>query len=186
MKRFVSALALCSSLTILLTFWLFPAAAAKEDPIITLLNLPAPPPPNPLVKVPWGSRPASFYDKNKPPSDNAPIEDLMEYWSKMSSGYQELAYNPQPSSTVAARIMHEIESEPGKIVDFLNVFQDDRRAADIARERFRKIKSGDDEDDANAAEALKRWLTTNTPDFSEELERTAQKIKDTGEYINSQ
>ena len=186
MKRFVSALALCSSLTILLTFWLFPSAAAKEDPIITLLNLPAPPPPNPLVKVPSGTRPASFYDKNKPPPDNAPIEDLMEYWSKMSSGYQELAFNPKPSSMAASRIMHEIESDPERIAEFLNILQDDRRAADIAREQFRKIKAGDDEDDAGSAEVLKSWLTANTPDFSDELERTAQKITDTGEYVSSQ
>lgn len=57
-----------------LTFWLFgPKVKAKEDPVLTLLNLPAPPPPNPLVGVPTGTRPNSFYDKEAPPPDNAPI-----------------------------------------------------------------------------------------------------------------
>lgn len=185
MKRFFSALTLCSSLLAVLAFWLFPASAAKEDAIIMLLNLPAPPPPNPLVPVPAGNRPPEFYRKSKPPPDNAPIEDLMEYWSKMSAGYQDLGYNPKPSSEVATRILRELASEPDRIVDFLNVFQDDKRAADLVRDMYRK-SAADGDDEGETRRVLREWLMENTLDLSESLERAALKVKDVGEYVSNQ
>lgn len=184
MKRFFSALALCFSLLTVLTLWLFPGVAAKEDPIITLLNLPAPPAPNPLVRTPTGNRPPEFYNKTKPPPDNAPIEDLMDYWSKQSGGWQDLGYTPMPSSTVAGRILRELEGEPDRIVEFLNIFQDDRRAADMAREMYRKLPaSGDDDYDRRGI--LREWLKANTSDFSGELEKSSLKVKDVAEYVSN-
>jgi hypothetical protein len=146
MKRFVTAFALCSSLLVVLAFWLFPAAQAKEDPIITLLNLPAPPPPNPWVRTPSGTRKPSFYDKETQPPDDAPIEDLLDYWSRMSGSYEELGYNPRPSERAVSRILREIEKEPKRISEFLNVLQDDKRGIDMARDVFKQMSAGSTEE----------------------------------------
>jgi hypothetical protein len=50
MKRFIVATAFCFSLLLGLSFFLFPIADAAENPISVLINLPAPPPPNPQVR----------------------------------------------------------------------------------------------------------------------------------------
>lgn len=186
MKRFFSALSLCVSLLAVLSFWLYPAVSAKEDAIITLLNLPAPPPPNPLVTSSSGSRPPEFYKKSSPPADGAPIEELMDYWSRMSSGYQELGYNPRPSAAVVDRLMREVERDPTKIGDLLNVLPDDRRAADLARDLYSKMSAGSMDDDAETRSRLKQWLMNNTSDFSGELEKKAAGTKDVGEYVTNQ
>src|SRR5688572_23066893 len=166
MKRFVSALALCSSLIVVLAFWLFPTAEAKEDPITTLLNLPAPPPPNPLVRTPAGTRQPAFYDKETPPPDDAPIEDLMDYWARWSGGYDDLGYNPRPSDSALSRILREIEKEPKRIAEFLNVLQDDRRATDLARDVFKQMGAGSTDEERELRRQLKKWLTLNTDEFA--------------------
>lgn len=184
MKRFFSALALCLSLLAVMSAWFYRAEAAKENAILTLLNLPAPPPPNPLVKTPTGTRPAEFYDRHEPPPDNAPIEDLLDYWSKMSSSYAELSYNPRPSSTVTNRIMRELQEDPERIVDFLNVMKDDRRAEEMARALYQKLDADNDED--GRVDTLKNWLKMNTDDFSGELETASERIRDVNEYVDKQ
>ncbi len=166
--------------------WFYRAEAAKEDAILTLLNLPAPPPPNPLVKTPAGPRPPEFYDKQQPPPDNAPIEDLMEYWAKMSLGYADLNYNPRPSATVADRIMRELQEDPEKIVEYLNIFQGDRRAEEMARGLYQRFNASGDDEDSGRVETLKAWLKTNTDDFSGELETVASRIRDANEYVDNQ
>ncbi len=168
-------------------YWMYSAEATKEDAILTLLNLPAPPPPNPLVKTPAGTRSPEFYDKQQPPPDNAPIEDLMEYWSKMSSTYADLSYNPRPSSTVANRIMRELQEDPERIVDFLNVLQGDSRAEEIARGLYQKLDaSNEDGDEGVDRDSLKNWLKYNTADFSGDLETVSERIRDTNDYVNNQ
>nr|HQU93282.1 hypothetical protein [Pyrinomonadaceae bacterium] len=186
MKRFFSALALCLSLLGIMSAWFYRAEAAKEDAILTLLNLPAPPPPNPLVKVPLGTRPAEFYDKQQPPPDNAPIEDLMDYWAKMSLGYADLNYNPRPSATVANRIMRELQEDPDKLVEYLNIFQGDRRAEEMARSMYQRLDATGEDEDSSRIESLKAWLKTNTDDFSGELEAVASRIRDANEYVDNQ
>jgi hypothetical protein len=185
MKRFVTAFALCSSLLVVLAFWLFPAAQAKEDPIITLLNLPAPPPPNPWVRTPSGTRKPSFYDKETQPPDDAPIEDLLDYWSRMSGSYEELGYNPRPSERAVSRILREIEKEPKRISEFLNVLQDDKRGVDMARDVFKQMSAGSSDEERELRRQLKRWLTRNSDEFAEDLAKTAAEAKDVGDYVSN-
>lgn len=186
MKRFVSAIVLCVSLLAGLSFWLIETAAAKNDAILTLLNLPAPPPVNPLVEMPSGRRPPEFYDKTKPPADNAPIDELMDYWAKMSSGYQELGYNPKPSPAAAGRMINELSADPERLVDYLNVLQNEPGAAALVRNRYRSILAGDLGDASGNRTVLRRWLTFNTPEFSADLERVARTVRDANEYVTSQ
>ena len=184
MKSFVSALALCSSLLAVLGLWLFPATQAKEDPIIVLLNLPAPPPPNPWVRTPSGSHPPAFYDKESPPPDDAPIEDLMDYWSRIGGGYQELGYNPKPSDRALGRILREIEREPRRIVEFVNVLVDDRRGTELARDIYRQMTASTEEE-REIRRQLKSWLAMNSDEFAEDLEKKALQVKDVGDYVGN-
>lgn len=186
MKRTILALVLCSSLLAVLSMWLFGPAAAKEDPIVTLLNLPAPPPPNPLVRTPEGSRPAEFYDKNSPPADDAPIEDLIDYWTRMSSAYQELGYNPKPSGRVLDRLLREIEKDPDKIGNYINLLDDDGHSAKLASDIYRRLSAQGTEDQRELKKTLKRWLTFHTNEFSTDLERAASRVGDVGEYVSNQ
>lgn len=186
MKRFASALALCLSLLAVLSFWLYPTVKAKDDPILALLKLPAPPPPNPLVPTSYaGQRPESFYDKSKPPPDNAPIEDLIDYWSKMGSSVGELQYTPEPSAVVVGRLMSEMEKDPARFTSLLKAMPNDRRVVDLARNLYSKISKGDGEEYEGQKEQIKSWLTENTPDFSSEIERQASKAGDTDEYLTN-
>ncbi|MEQ1764783.1 MAG: hypothetical protein ABL984_16760, partial [Pyrinomonadaceae bacterium] len=124
-------------------------------------------------------------DKEQPPPDNAPIEDLMDYWSKMSLGYADLNYNPQPSATVANRIMRELQEDPDKIVEYLNIFHGDRRAEDMARSMYQRLEAAGDDGESARIDTLKSWLKTNTDDFSGELETVASRIRDANEYVDN-
>jgi len=77
MKRFVFAIAFCTFLTGVLSFFLFPVTRAAENPLLTLLNLPAPPPTNPHVSLQPTERPPGFFSRSNPPADDSPIEELM-------------------------------------------------------------------------------------------------------------
>src|SRR6187431_3059641 len=121
MKRFISVLALCSALLVGLSLFLFPPVRAKDDPIAVLLTLPAPPPPNPLVERERGERDPKFYDKKNPPNDNAPIGDLLSYWSQISTAYNDLRYSPEPSDKSLQRIKAEIEKNPIQLSSLLNL-----------------------------------------------------------------
>src|SRR5512139_756809 len=123
MRRFFSAIALCISLLVFGAFVMTRPAAADEDVIVSLLELPAPPPYNPLVGY-AGTRPPEFFDKSKPPPDDAPIEDLMDYWANQSSSYQRLGHNVFPSRSVTSRLIAELSRRPERATEFLNIFNE--------------------------------------------------------------
>lgn len=184
MKRFISALAFCSLLLILLSLFLFPPVEAKENPLLTLLNLPAPAPRNPLVAGTRG-RDEKFYSKSNPPKDNAPIEELLDYWSHQSSLDQQLRYSPEPSDAVRARLVREIAKNPKLLPNYLNVFKRDAKGIDLVKEIYDRESAGG----VFAKEelkAIKTWLTYNSPFFSGDLERLASGVADTDEYVTNQ
>src|SRR4030095_6438486 len=80
MKRFFLTVVLCTSLLAALSSVLFRTASASENPLLALLNLPAPPPPNPQVSLPSSAYAENFFSKLDPPADDAPIDALLEYW----------------------------------------------------------------------------------------------------------
>src|SRR5690349_19244227 len=96
MKRFLLAVTLCISLLLIGLFFFMPPTGAQEfisrKPIANaypdiqkyvlpgLLNLPAPPPPNPFYRSSQTERDEKFFSQKNPPADDAPIEDLLDYW----------------------------------------------------------------------------------------------------------
>jgi len=184
MKRFISALALCSGLLVLLSLFLFPPAAAKENLMIVLLNFPAPPPPNPLVA---GSRvrDEKFYRKSNVPPDGAPISDLLDYWGTQNSQHQALRYTPEMSDKVYERIKREIEKAPNLLPGYLNVFKDKPGAGEFVKEMYDREGTGGAYN-KDSRRMIKEWLTFNSSYFSSDLARLASGVSDTGEYVTNQ
>lgn len=182
MKRFISALALCVSLLVLLSVFLFPPVRAKENPILSLLNLPAPPPPNPDVRGLGGPRDEKFYDKTNAPNDNAPIEEILDYWQRKNGEYQESRHNVEPSDVVRNRIIAEIAKNPKLLGGFLNIIKGDPRAADLVKEIYDR-ESTSRSLDKSERKTIKDWLLYNSPYFSDDLARMASDVADTGEYV---
>lgn len=185
MKRFFWAVALCISLLFTGLFFLMPATEAQTSVLPALLNLPAPPPPNPLYKPSLKQRDEAFYSKKTPPKDDAPIADLLEYWERQSSGYQELGYNIKPSKKTLDRITAEIEKNPDTLPNFLNVLPETSEMTDFVKRLYDASKADPDAENWER-ERIKRWLSMKSDYFSDELLKTAEQVKDVNEYVGNQ
>ncbi len=146
-----------------------------------LLNLPAPPPPNPDIR-PSQILNKKFYDKTKPPPDNAPIADIMAYWLNMAGERADLSFNPEPSETTLRRIMAEIEKKPSLLTQYLEIFPGDERSASFIRGFYERGRADGSIEKAERT-VLKKWLTTKTDTFSDELARRAEQAGNSGEYV---
>jgi hypothetical protein len=149
---------------------------AKENVLQALLELPAPPPPNPLEAA--RARDDSFYDPKNPPPDNAPIDELMDYWSHQSENYRGvLFYLPRPSERVLQRLLNEGGSST--VANILNVLADDKSTGDVVKQIY---------DDPSTPKELKgrlrNWLTQNSSYFIDDTERSASDVKDVGTYVS--
>jgi hypothetical protein len=160
----------------------FDAVAQKKDPIVLLLDLPAPPPSNPLVKGMRGEREEKFYDKNNPPGDNAPIDELLDYWERQSTTYQALRYMPEPSERTLDRLMKEIGKNHKILPSYLNLL---KREPEFVKGLY-DHEGGGGVFDRETRRTLKSWLTYNSSDFSSDLARLASAVSDTGEYVSNQ
>lgn len=185
MKRFLSSVALCTSLLLIGLSLFMPSSEAQDNVLPTLLNLPAPPPPNPFFRPSTTERNEDFYNKEKLPADDAPIEDLLDYWSNQSTTYRELGYNPKPSEKSLDRILDEIKKNPEKLTSFLNILPKENNSADFVKNLY--------DDDVSAKkfgsdwrETVRRWLAYNSKYFSDDLVPRASAATDTGEYVSNQ
>lgn len=182
MKRFISALAFCVLLLVALSLFLFPPAEAKEDPIAVLLSLPAPPPPNPLVERSFAERDPKFYDKRNPPKDNAPMSDLLAYWSQIAAQQNDLRYSPEPSERTLQRIKTEIEKDPRQLGTYLNLFKKDPEWVKGIYDSLGTTSPLDKED----RKTIRRWLLYNSHYYSNDLARLAENAGDTTDYVSNQ
>lgn len=185
MKRFLTTLFFCSSLLAALSFWLFSPARAEENPIITLLNLPAPPPPNPLVQMPRKTSDPAFYRTGNPPPDDAPIEDLLDYWKRQNRSSLDVAYQAEPSDRALQRILAEIEKNPETLGEYLRMLPDNNTAVDFVKRRYDELSAGD-EGSRSERQTLKNWLMRNSSHFSTDLARLAGGVRDdAGGYLSN-
>ncbi len=186
MKRLYCAIGLCLALLVFEAAVFLPSSAAKTDIVARLLEVPAPPPPNPLVpsrsKL---TRDIEFYSKAKVPNDDAPIEDLIEYWSTNLRSVRNMTYSPEPSEKSLERLYREIEKDATLLPKLIGSLPDTERAADLVKSIFdREGTTG--VFDADSRAAIRQWLVYHSPYFSNELARLAEKAGDTETYVNSQ
>lgn len=184
MTRFLSSIAFCSFLLLAGAFLMATSSTAKEDLITELLSMPAPPPPNPLVRN-APSNPEWTLDKRNPPKDDAPIEELMEYWGVQSARYSETAYSIMPSPRSLERIRAEIEKDPSTMASYVNLMRDSRDGADFVKRIYDTLPPGDPGEN-NERATLKNWLKMNSSYFSAQLEKTAKGIGEQNEYVTNQ
>lgn len=193
MKRTILALGLCTVMLGMSVFVFMPKGLAqgvfsprsfnreKENVLEALLNLPAPPPPNPLDVA--GERDESFYDPKKPPPDDAPIDDLIDYWSRQSSGYRGSLYHlARPSERVAGRLLNAIENDPSRFSGLSKVLPDDTRTVDVIKGVYERL--GESGSNKEMREGLREWLKFNSTYFAEDVERTASATRDSGGYVS--
>jgi len=185
MKNFLRAVFFCSALLVALSGFLWQSAeAAKEDVVVRMLALPAPPPPNPAVKI--AGQGEAKYDRGKPPADNAPTSELLEYWMQMSASHSANQYSPEPSNAVLARLKKEVDKNPEKLLSLLNAFiQDDDGPAFVKGHYDREGTTGVyDRDDRST---IRSWLVSNSSYFTSELAREAEQVADTPDaYVSNQ
>ena len=165
-------------------FVLMPASAARslfgtpgpeKNLVEELLDLPAPPPPNPLE--PARPRDESFYDPKNPPPDDAPIQDLIDYWSHFRENYRGvLYYIPKPSARVVERLLSE--GGPAIIPEVLDLLPDDKLTGDAVKQLY---------DDASTPKELrarlKHWLSLNSSYFADDTLRSASLVRDVDRYV---
>jgi hypothetical protein len=163
-----------------------PKSEAQNSILPQLLEIPAPPPPNPLIRNSSDVRSPEFFSQENPPADDAPIEDLLAYWAAQNDLNE--VYNPtiEPSDRVLNRILAEIEKDPEIINNYLNVLAKKPESADAVKQMYQRILNSDDESNKYRAEQLKSWLTYNSNYFSDELLQAAQQVQDTEEYVTNQ
>ena len=174
----------------LLSLFISPAIYSQtnnsSDLLKNLLDSPAPAPMNEsdenLLKA--KERKAEFYSDDNVPPDDAPIEDLLDYWAKQAEGYNRLTYQLKPSAGTVERILQACEDDPKKIVSYLNVLPSDSETAEIVK-RIYEGQLQDKEIEPYPRTRVKEWLKYNSNSYVDELIREAQKIKDRDNYVQN-
>jgi hypothetical protein len=167
-------------------------AAAQTQPVNStnlltqFLDLPAPPPPDryaQAVKIRSVQRPPEFYEANRVPADDAPIEDLLEYWAMRSGspGSSQPRRVARPSERVLERILDFCEENPEYMAIFLGIVPTDQKSGEIVKRIYDKLL---EIETANYnSQMIKNWLTYNSAFFVEELVEKAEKVKDKERYV---
>ncbi len=185
MKRFLSSVALCAALLFIGSYLFSPATEAQGNTLALLLELPAPPPPNPFYRPDLTERNEDFFDKKTPPADNASIDDLLAYWKHQNQFDAKYTYVPKPSPKTLARLMDEVEKKPELLSELLDAFPKAPETAELVKRLYDK-ELDDPKFDSSWRAEVKKWLTYNTNFFSNELYQIANQAGDTNEYVTNQ
>jgi HEAT repeat protein len=139
-----------------------------------LIALPAPTPRNgapPAPTPPPDARPLTFYDKANTPPDDAPIEDIVDYWGHWTEGERE------PPDAVKKRLLEACANDPQILSSFLNFLPDDDSTAARVKNIFDKVQT-DPKIDQDWRDKIRKWLVFNSTYYLDELVAMAQKAKD--------
>ncbi|HVE58709.1 MAG TPA: hypothetical protein VNB22_17885 [Pyrinomonadaceae bacterium] len=185
MKRFLSSVALCLSLLLIGLFFFMPAGEAQTTILPGLLSMPAPPPPNPFYRPTLTERDENFFDKKNPPSDDAPIQDLLDYWKHQNEFDPKFTYTVKPSGKSLERLMDEVEKKPELLEELIDVFPETKDSAEFIKRLYDEESSKRDLESSWRTE-VKKWLTYHSNYFSSELYEAANQAADTKEYVTNQ
>ena len=188
MKNLHIALCLSAFLLVFALFVFLPKSAAQNNVLYDLLSLPAPPPPNPNFIVFAGNsntRPAEFYSRKNPPSDDAPIDEIMDYWRRQNAYDPTSNFTIKPSGRTLDRILSELEKNPERLGSFLNVLSTGPNAGEKVKRIYEMMKANSNPEDyeGNNVEA---WLAHNTNYKIDQLAETASKARDENNYVTNQ
>ncbi|HZN01294.1 MAG TPA: HEAT repeat domain-containing protein [Pyrinomonadaceae bacterium] len=146
------------------------AQTPKRDPseaLRQLLNLPAPRPTDP-EQYPAPEYPITFFDPNNPPPDDAPVGDLLTYWSRFA--YRN---GVGPSDTVRQRLFEFCLDNPALFTNFIYLVPQTKVAATKIKEVYDKAELT-----AIQREQIKKWLLFNSDFFLDELLAQVKNVKE--------
>lgn len=179
-KIFLCALFLCLSLS-----FNGQAQNAKTQNLLKqILDLPAPRAASGETETPKKERDAEFLADENVPADDAPIEDLIDYWSNQSGKFARLSYQIKPSAKTVERLLEYSEGKPSAIVDFLNILPAKTEVADKVKQIYDQLPVMEGENNY-LRETVNNWLKFNSRYYLDDLLRQAQKIKDQNNYVQN-
>ncbi len=155
-----------------------------------LLDLPAPPPVDERSATALNTKPITrepeFFDPSRVPPDDAPIEDLLEYWMAQNrSGINSQIRNSlKPSEKTLERILDYCEENPALLPAFVGLLPPNPKFAEQVKRIYDKMTT--EESGKYSSQMLKRWLTYNSNFFVEELVEKAEKVRDKDRYVTNQ
>jgi hypothetical protein len=140
-----------------------------------LLTMPAPVPRSamtpeaaPQVADP---RPTEFYDRDKNPPDDAPIQDLVDYWMRWAESER------APSEAVSKRLLEACAADPAILPAFLDLLPDDDSTPAKVKSIYDKAEI-DTKVEKDWRDRIRNWLVFNSTYYLEELLAMAHKAKD--------
>jgi len=169
-----------SLLALLFVCYLTSFAQSTKEPneiLKQLLSAPAPPPRTPQPegeKKP--QRPQKFFDIENVPPDDAPLQDLQDYWTHWATRPN----GPNPSTTVLQRLLDSAAADFRLLDQFLTLFPPSPSFAEKIKQVFDK-EQGNPEFERYQP-SYKKWLLLNSKYFLGELLAKASKAKDYEKY----
>ena len=146
----------------------------SQEVLKQILAMPAPTPRHAGTPTPpqiAEPRPGDFYHRDKTPPDDAPIGDLIDYWSRWADSDRE------STEAVSKRLLEACITEPTVLPQLLDLFSDD----DSAESKIKNIYDKEVTDSKLPEEwrdKVRKWLVFNTAYFLDELLAMARKAKD--------
>lgn len=185
MRRFF----LASVLVLSAALPFFSQTAKTAELLRQMIDLPAPAPIS--VEADAGKakdRPADFLSYKNIPPDDAPIEDLTDYWASQTSSPYTIGFSPTASDRTVERLLDYCDEHPEELMKFLPSFPPKREVAERVKAIYDKLMNDEESSNAEAYEytSIREWLKHNSTFYLDELLRAAQKVKDTSEYISNE
>lgn len=185
MRNFLSAIGFCVFLFLFGITFLQPKSEAQNNVLQNLLDLPSPPPPNPLVDKTLLKRRQELYINKVLPGDDAPIEDLLAYWEIFGQADSQQSYSQKPNERSLDRIVEEIEKNPKNLPKYLNIFPSKQKYTDFVKRLYDRELS-ERTFGRDWRETVKIWLEYHSSYYSDKLLKSAQEVADTSEYVTNQ
>jgi HEAT repeats len=108
----------------------------------------------------------SSQDEEKPPADDAPIKNLVEYWSGIRSvGMSASDDAPKPSEKVRQRLLEAVEDRPWLANSLFNFLPETPDTHD----RLYKLIDQEPDDEEGWKWQVRQWLTHNSGYFRDDL-----------------
>jgi hypothetical protein len=135
-------------------------ADALAPAINELLKLDPIPPRSPGEGDEKGQSSDTAEEESKPPADNAPIKELITYWSQHRD-----ANAPKPSDKVRQRLLDACEDRPELISGLVNFLPE----ATDTHDRLYKLLEEEPPNDFNWKDFLRNWLQLHSRYFRDDL-----------------
>jgi hypothetical protein len=162
------------------------SSAASDEVFRQLLYLPAPMPGASESKEEEPSektRPPEFFDETKPPPDDAPTDDLLDYWERWSSSTRHRA--GPPTDAVRRRLLAACEAGPERLPRLISLLPDAPETAERVKKLYDAAQGSEKLDDAWRMR-VREWLEFNSVYFVSELLGDARKAHDKSGYVDGE